>query len=70
MSDFPKTFHTRAPSKFCNPSGGLTSAQQDNRNRKLIAYHDQRTPRDQLVKLGHGVPQDAVPPLTVYDNSG
>ena len=69
MSDFPTTFYTYSPSKFCNPGGGLTSDQQTKRNRKLIAYNDQRTPRDQLLRQGHGVPQDVVPPLTVYDNS-
>ena len=70
MSAFPTTFHTLAPSKFCSPSGGLTTELQSKRNRKLIAYNDQRTPRAQLQKQGFGVPQDVFPPLTVYDNSG
>mmetsp|Transcript_10567 Transcript_10567/g.28103 ORF Transcript_10567/g.28103 Transcript_10567/m.28103 type:complete len:144 (-) Transcript_10567:399-830(-) len=70
MSDFPKPFYTLAPSKFCNPEGGLTSEQTRKRNRKLVAYHDQRKPRNQLLTEGFAVPQDAWPPLTVFDNSG
>ena len=49
---------------------GLSDEQLRKRNRKLIAYADQKKPRDRLIAEGFGVPQDTWPPLTVYDNSG
>ena len=70
MDAFPVTFHTLQPSKFCTPAGGLNALQQRQRNRKLIAAHDQYTPRDRLLAEGFGVPQDTSPPLTVYNNNG
>ena len=68
MGDFPVRFHTLAPSKFCIPDEGLTDAQHKKRNNKLFAYHDQFTPRAKLLEEGFGAPQDAWPPLTVFDN--
>ena len=70
MSDFPVTFHTLKPSKFCTPDGGLNAIQIAQRNQKLIAAHDQFTPRDRLIAGGFGVPQDTWPPLTVFNNNG
>ena len=55
MSDFPVTFHTLKPSKFCTPDNGLSALQLKQRNRKLIAANDQFTPRDRLVAGGFGV---------------
>jgi len=69
MNSFPVTFYTHKPSKFCNPEEGLTDEQMLKRNRKLFAYHDQFTPASQLRAEGWAVPQEAWPPMTVYDNS-
>jgi len=70
MSDFPATFHTIAPSKFCSPEGGLSDAVKIKRSRKLFAAHDQYMPRAELEKQGLAIPQDMHPPLSVWDNSG
>jgi len=69
MAALPLRFHTLKPSKFCTPAGGLTDDQQRKRIRKLIAAHDQARPRSQLLAEGLAVPQDAYPPLTVFDNN-
>jgi hypothetical protein len=45
MDALPLSFHTLKPSKFCTPEGGLDALQLRQRNRKLIAAHDQFTPR-------------------------
>ena len=71
MDAFPVRFYTMSPSKFCTPSGGVFSQEeQKKRNRKLLCYHDQFTPRATLEAEGYGVCQDDYPPLTVYNNSG
>ena len=70
MADFPVTFHTTLPSKFCTPEGGLSPLQIKQRTRKIVAANDQFTPRHRLVEFGFAVPQDAWPPLTVYNNNG
>jgi hypothetical protein len=70
MDALPLSFHTLKPSKFCTPEGGLDALQLRQRNRKLIAAHDQFTPRHRLEAEGFGVPQDTWPPLTVHNNNG
>ena len=70
MSDFPVTFHTISPSKFCSPEGGLSDELKVKRSRKLFAAHDQYIPRKELEQQGLTVPQDTQPPLSVWDNSG
>ena len=66
MSDFPMSFATGAPNKFCNPAGGLTDEQKIKRARKLVAYHDQFEPRSVLERHGREVPQDQG--LSVFPN--
>lgn len=66
MADFPITFETGAPNKFCNPDGGLTDDQKLKRARKLVAYHDQWEPRSLLERRGREIPQDQG--LSVYPN--
>tara|TARA_B110001452_G_scaffold29320_1_gene23042 strand:- start:106 stop:846 length:741 start_codon:yes stop_codon:yes gene_type:complete len=66
MADFPITFSTGAPNKFCDPEGGLTDDQKIKRARKLVAYHDQWEPRSLLERRGREVPQDQG--LSVYPN--
>ena len=51
-------------------STGLSELQVRQRNRKLLAAHDQFTPRHRLVAEGFSVPQDTYPPLTVFNNNG
>ena len=41
MADFPVTFHTTLPSKFCTPEGGLSPLQIKQRTRKIAAANDQ-----------------------------
>ena len=66
MADFPITFSTGAPNKFCDPEGGLTDDQKIKRARKLVAYHDQWEPRSLLERRGREIPQDQG--LSVYPN--
>ena len=70
MDDFPVSFHTISPAKFCNPDGGLAFSEQQKRARKLLAFRDQYTPRVELEQKGFLVPQDAHPaghpPLSVW----
>ena len=70
MDAFPLSFHTLKPSKFCTPDEGLDPVSLKQRTRKLVAAHDQFTPRERLIEQGWGVPQDVWPPLTVYNNNG
>ena len=75
MSSFPVRFHTILPSKYCTPEE-YTPLQKRQRVRKLIATHDQCTPREQLIEEGLAIPQDkyvqdgvTYPPLSVFDNN-
>ena len=67
MSDFPVSFNTGAPNKFCDPPGGLTDDQKIKRARKLVAYHDQFEPRPLLEQQGREVPQEQG--LSVFPNN-
>jgi hypothetical protein len=76
MNSLPLRFHTILPSKFCTPDGGYTQLQTRQRVRKLIAAHDQTTPRAQLLEEGLAIPQDEYeqdgiiyPPLSFFDNN-
>lgn len=75
MSSLPLRFHTIMPSKFCTPET-YTPLQTRQRVRKLLAAHDQTTPREQLLEEGLNIPQDeyvqdgvTYPPLTHFDNN-
>ena len=69
MASFPLRFYTHMPSKFCTPDGGLSAKQLKQRTAKLLAAHDQTRPRHHLLEEGLAVPQDAWPPLTLFDNN-
>lgn len=58
MMDFPMSFNTTSPSKFCMPSGGFSETEKIKRAKKLIAYHNQFTPREILESEGAKVPYD------------
>mmetsp|Transcript_39529 Transcript_39529/g.98554 ORF Transcript_39529/g.98554 Transcript_39529/m.98554 type:complete len:112 (+) Transcript_39529:144-479(+) len=58
MHDFPTSFNTTSPSKFCSPEGGFSDAERIKRARKLVAYHNQFTPRTILESEGAPVPSD------------
>lgn len=58
MTDFPMSFNTTSPSKFCSPEGGFDENEKIKRARKLIAYHNQFTPRAILESEGTTVPFD------------
>ena len=54
MSDFPITFNTTAPNKFCEPPEGLPHELQKARARKIFAFSLQGKPRAEIERLGWG----------------